>query len=51
MLYLFLRVMTKMLGVAQPFGFATPTFTIEPKKQALPVMQTGSAVFLLCSSY
>ena len=30
MLYPFFLNKQKMLGVAQPFGFATPTFIIEP---------------------
>ena len=30
MFHLFLSIEEKMLGVAQPFGFATPTFIIEP---------------------
>ncbi len=32
MLYFFLPCLTKMLGVAQPLGLATPTFIIGPKK-------------------
>jgi hypothetical protein len=31
MLYSFFLNLQKMLGVALPFGFATPTFIIEPK--------------------
>ena len=30
MLYSFFLNLQKMLGVALPFGFATPTFIIEP---------------------
>ena len=36
MLYSFFLHLTKMLGVAQPFGFATPTFIIEPKNTGPP---------------
>ena len=32
MLYSFFLNLQKMLGVALPFGFATPTFIIEPNK-------------------
>lgn len=32
MLYSFFLNLQKMLGVALPFGFATPTFIIEPKE-------------------
>jgi hypothetical protein len=38
MLYSFFLNLQKMLGVALPFGFATPTFIIEPD---FPTLRIG----------
>ena len=44
MLYSFFLHLTKMLGVAQPFGFATPTFIIEPKLTAKNLDRSLTAI-------
>jgi hypothetical protein len=45
MLYSFFLNLQKMLGVALPFGFATPTFIIEPKNHAEAAKAASAALY------